>query len=302
MSIGFAIPSLAGGGGTGGRPGKWPSLLIIGAHKGGTTSLHRYLDLHPDIRMSTHKELSYFTGAIDLPTVRSRWEWGPEWYRSNFVGPERVQGESSTSYTDYPRAPGVPERIHESIPDVKLIYAVRDPIDRFVSQYRHVRGLGRERRTLAEVLQSPSLPESAYLLRSCYWLQIEQYLKWFDPSQIHLVSFRDLRLNCDETLARIFGFLGVSDDFRSPRWGEAHNVARRYPLLEVMGRYLSEPTMYQLANEWHGVRKLATAIERPQREKPAVPDELWAPAKRILARDAERLREFSGLDFRDWSV
>lgn len=283
--------------------GRWPNLLIIGAHKAGTTSLHRYLDLHPDIQMSSHKELSYFTGTDDPSTDRwSRWGLGPDWYRSNFTGPEAVHGESSTLYTDYPRARGVPRRIHDSIPDVKLIYAVRDPIDRFVSQYRHVRGLGRERRTLAEVLRSPQLPESSYLLRSCYWLQLEQYLKWFDPAQIRLVSFRDLSLNRDETLASIFRFLGVAEGFRSPRWAEEHNVAKRYPLLELLGRRLSEPTMYRLANEWRGVRRLATAIERPQRAKPTVPDELWAPARRILARDAERLREFSGMDFGDWSV
>src|SRR3954452_21113023 len=129
-----------------GSGGRWPNLLIIGAHKAGTTSLHRYLDIHPEVRMSEHKELAYFCGPTNDPLLVSRRHLGEAWYRANFVGSVAVHGESSTPYTFYSVVRGVPQRIHGAIPDVKLIYIVRDPVDRLISHYTFVRGQSREQR------------------------------------------------------------------------------------------------------------------------------------------------------------
>jgi hypothetical protein len=100
-----------------------PNLIVIGAMKAGTTSLHAYLSLHPEIFMSANKEPRFFT---------EEWNWhkGLEWYEAQF--PERVtiRGESTPDYTKLPEIRNVPERIHSLIPDVRLIYLVRDPIDR----------------------------------------------------------------------------------------------------------------------------------------------------------------------------
>src|SRR5690348_17021002 len=77
-----------------------PNLLIIGAAKAGTTSLHDYLSEHPDIFMSKHKELRFFD-------PESRWRLGVEWYKSNFDSRFAINGESSPRYTRYPRTAGV---------------------------------------------------------------------------------------------------------------------------------------------------------------------------------------------------
>jgi Sulfotransferase family len=281
--------------------GHWPTCLIIGAHKAGTTSLHRYLDAHPEIQMSSQKELCYFAGPVTFPTLASQWGRGPEWYRGHFVGTAPVHGEASTEYTHYPHITGVAQRIHEAIPDVKLIYAVRDPVDRMVSHYLHVRGIGRERRSLSDVLRSPRLTSSAYLLRSCYWLQLQQYLAWFEARQILVVSFEQLVRERTKTLSRVFRFLGVADDFVSPDWERVHNAAHRYPLLEVLGKVLDEPTIMALGGS-RGIGRVLGSPRRPQRDKPVLPDRLWAPAKRIFAADAEELRAFTGESLADWSI
>jgi Sulfotransferase family len=281
--------------------GRWPTFLIIGAHKAGTTSLYRYLDAHPEIRLSSQKELCYFSGPVSRPTLVSQWGRGPEWYRGNFVGKAPAHGEASTVYTNYPHTTGVPQRIHEAIPDVKLIYAVRDPVDRMVSHYMHVRGLGRERRSLSDILRSPRLTSSAYLLRSCYWLQLQQYLAWFEPSQILVVPFGQLVRERRRTLSRVFRFLGVADDFVSPDWERVHNPAQRYPLLEALGKVLDEPTIMALSGK-RGIGRILGTLRAPQRDKPAVADRLWTPAKRIVAADAEQLRAFTGQPLEDWSV
>src|SRR5205823_11980303 len=97
-------------------PGHLPNLLIIGAAKAGTTSLHRYLDLHPSIFMSRSKELQLFN--------QDDWRERRDWYRAQFPTAAPVRGESSGAYTMHPVLPCVPERIKATIPDARLIYLV----------------------------------------------------------------------------------------------------------------------------------------------------------------------------------
>src|SRR3712207_3099155 len=97
-----------------------------------TTSLHYYLNLHPQISMSEKKELDFF--------VREKhWDKGVEWYKSNFHGngETKIYGEASPNYTLHPIFSGVPERMYSVVPEAKLIYVVRDPIDRMISHYIH---------------------------------------------------------------------------------------------------------------------------------------------------------------------
>src|SRR5919108_5987197 len=109
-----------------------PNLIIIGAQKCGTSALHHYLGLHPDIFMSHEKELNFFM-------QRKNWDKGRAWYESMFPCNATVRGEASPGYTDYPTEPRVAERMHSLIPDAKLIYIVRHPIERMISQYVHQR-------------------------------------------------------------------------------------------------------------------------------------------------------------------
>ena len=106
-----------------------PNLIVIGAAKCGTTSLHEYLDLHPEVAMSREKELDFFV-------EEKHWGRGVEWYAAQFEDAP-VRGESSPSYTAYPRYRGVPERIRRVVPDAKLVYLVRDPVERIVSHFVH---------------------------------------------------------------------------------------------------------------------------------------------------------------------
>ena len=116
-----------------------PNLIIIGAMKCGTSALHQYLDQHPDIAMSKEKELDFF--------IEDRnWRKGLDWYRSMFPDSGVVRGEASPDYTHYPAIPGVPERMHTVVPGAKLIYMVRDPVERMLSQYMHNRWTGIETR------------------------------------------------------------------------------------------------------------------------------------------------------------
>src|SRR5262249_9523812 len=128
-----------------------PNLLIIGARKAGTTSLHEYLSLHPQIFMSEEKELSFFDAD-------GRWGRGIDWYKANFDARYPINGESSPQYSRYPRTPGVPERIKSVLGMPKIIYAIRDPVDRILSDYVQIahsrRPFPPETRSFCEILEN----------------------------------------------------------------------------------------------------------------------------------------------------
>lgn len=183
---------------------KLPNLLIIGAMKCATTSLHYYLGLHPDISMSREKELNFFI-------CEGNWHKGLEWYKSHFTGEAKIHGESSPNYTNYPFSRGVPERVYSCVPEAKLIYIARDPIDRIISHYIHQYAVRRENRTLSEVLANPR--ENPYLFRSKYFMQLEQYLEYFPQCNVLVITQEDLYSHRRETLQKIFRFLDVDDSF-----------------------------------------------------------------------------------------
>lgn len=101
-----------------------PNLVVIGAAKCGTTSLHEYLNAHPQIAMSREKELDFFV-------AEKNWSRGLDWYEAQFEDAP-IRGESSVSYAAFPEYQGVPERIVRALPDARVIYLVRDPVERVV--------------------------------------------------------------------------------------------------------------------------------------------------------------------------
>ena len=120
------------------RSGALPNLIVIGGLKCGTTSLHHYLNLHPEITMSRPKDLNFFVRELN-------WELGPEWYASHFDRASPVRGETSPHYTNLPRFEGVAERMRELLgAETRIIYVVRDPIERMLSHYLHNVGGGYE--------------------------------------------------------------------------------------------------------------------------------------------------------------
>ena len=109
-------------------PLRLPTFLVIGAPKAGTTSLHDHLRGHPDVFMPTRKEPDFFFRD-------AAWREGIASYARLFrrAGSVTAVGETSTSYSRYPHVPDVPERIALVVPDARLIYLVRHPVERMVS-------------------------------------------------------------------------------------------------------------------------------------------------------------------------
>jgi hypothetical protein len=184
-----------------------PNFLIIGAAKAGTTSLYRYVQSHPQAFMPERKELSFFCEEFN-------WKRGLRWYESYFgeaAGAVAV-GEASPRYSVYPLYRDVPARIASLIPDVRLVYLVREPIQRMQSQYLDNVIQGLEKNPVEEALSDNPF----YLTSSSYALQLEQYLEYFRRDQLLVVVSEELRLDRERVLSRVFAFLRVDPSWRAP--------------------------------------------------------------------------------------
>ena len=127
----------------------WPSTLLIGTQKGGSTSLFNYLVQHPDVLPPLGKEVHYF----DFNYVK-----GLTWYHGRFPYRHRLRGGVQTldATPYYMMHPLAPERAARLLPDAKLVAVLRNPIERALSHYQHeVRG-GRETLSFAQALDRES--------------------------------------------------------------------------------------------------------------------------------------------------
>lgn len=280
--------------------GALPNLVLIGAQKCGTTSLHRYLDLHPEISMSRPKELNFFLHSPPF----GNWPRGLEWYARHFDATAPVRGESSVNYTNLPRSARAAERMHGVIPGAKLIYMVRDPIERTVSHYLHARGLGYESRQITEALRDL---DSEFVGRSRYHMQLAEFLRYYPPSSVLVAAQEDLLHRRAETLRRIFAFLGVEESFRSPKfermWEVSRGKDRKYMLAYQASRRVGKrrwarlPTGLRWVVERVAYFPVWGGIRRPELEEP-----LRGELAACLQEDAERLRALTGQRFEEWSV
>jgi hypothetical protein len=276
-------------------PGALPNLIVIGAQKCGTSVLHYYLSLHPEISMSRPKELNFFI-------EERNWPRGVDWYRSQFDAEARVRGEASPNYTAFPQHEGVPERMHSVLPDARLIYMIRDPLERIAAHWVHNYAKRREKGTLAETLTHPN---TSYVTRSKYAMQLERFLALYPKERVLVFQQSELRHKRMETLRTIFDFLGVDPDFNHPRFEqERHQTSgktratRLAVRLEKLGR--SRRGRLFPSNFWLVLDDrlpLRRTIKRPD-VRASLPAETLAD----LRADAERLRELTGRDFSNWSI
>jgi hypothetical protein len=200
----------------------WPSVLVIGAQRSGTTSLFNYLAQHPDVRVPLGKEIHYF----DLHYAR-----GLAWYRGRFPYARRLRGgpltlDASPYYLLHPLAP---QRAAQLLPGVKLIALLRHPVERAVSHYQHeVRG-GREPLSLPDALDAEAERTAGeeervarepgyysfahhrytYQRRGIYLDQLQRWLAHYDRSRLLIMQSERLFRDPVGATAEVHEFLGL---------------------------------------------------------------------------------------------
>ncbi len=192
--------------------------------------------------------------------------------------------------------------MHSLVPDAKLVYVVRDPIDRIAAHWVHNFAKRREKGDLHETLMHPN---TSYLTRSHYYMQLQRFLGVYPREQVMLLEQEDLRNHRLDTLRRVFEFIGVDPDFSHARFSdERHKTSRKTratPLAMRLERIGEKPSGRAIPPTfWRAVGNLF-----PFRRTIKVPDvraALSPEALRSLREDAERLRELTGREFATWSI
>lgn len=213
-----------------------PNFLVIGAGRSGTTSLHHYLQAHPEIFIPAVKSPSHFycrdraqdpDPAMRLVT-RNYFVPDPDDYRALFdeVRGERAIGEVSPAYL---AAMHPAERIAAELPDVRLVAILRNPVDRVFARFIARSRDGLERRTFRAVVDDerrlPLVRDDAagtYLAAGCVSGFLKAYLDRIPRERIRLYLFEDLQRDPRGLLRDLFTFLGVNPGFM-PDLEQRHN-------------------------------------------------------------------------------
>ena len=267
-----------------------PEFIIIGAMKGGTTSLYNYLASHPDLQASSMKETNFFGKPEQFAK-------GLEWYESLWDENKRVVFEASPNYTKRHIFPSVPERMQSILPRVKLIYLVRDPIERIVSHYIHNYANVRESRSISEALQDPK--NNNYVLTSKYFYQLQAYLQYYSKEQILVVQSEEMKNEPAKVFGEVCSFLNLSGQYDKAifqrQFHESRVKMRNSSAERWMTKYMGSPPFGRFGK--YVVKRLRRPIQKPVLS----PEDREALSAEI-APDIQQLREFTGKSFSDWSV
>jgi hypothetical protein len=218
-----------------------PDYLIVGAQKSGTTSLWEYLNEHPGVEPCCQKEMNYFD---------AHYQCGMGWYRSHFplqndpilgmsAGETTITGESCANYMFHPLAP---QRAAETVSEAKIIFLLRNPVDRAFSHYQlklrrrqemltfeeaiaaePERLAGEEEKLISNPLyNSPTHNWYSYLARGRYLEQILRWKQHYRADRILILESGEFFKRTAAVYDRVLQFLGL------PRW-QPTDFGNRFP-------------------------------------------------------------------------
>ena len=187
-----------------------PDFLCLGTQKGGTTTLHRLLGQHPEVYLPACKEVHFFD---------QNYSAGEDWYREHFQGAQPAQrcGDITPFYLFHPDVPG---RIHQHLPNARLIVLLRDPVERAISQVFHAQRLGFEPLPVDEALAAEqgrlatgdpySFQKHSYLSRSRYLEQLDRYEALFPGEQLLILRSEDLFSTPERIWQQLLSFIQLN--------------------------------------------------------------------------------------------
>lgn len=184
-----------------------PDFIIVGAMKGGTSSLAYLLENQNDIVIAPG-EVNYFDND-------KNYSKGNSWYLKQFRSDEhyKIWGEKTATYH---YADKVPERMFNYNPNVKIVWILRNPIYRAYSNYWHKVKYGGEFNSFEEAIQNEINATQdniwrLYLKRSKYVDQIKAFNKYFEYEQMHIIIFEEFVKDIKGNLTTLLDFIGVEN-------------------------------------------------------------------------------------------
>ncbi len=177
------------------------NFIGIGAQKCASSWVHDILADHPQVAVPRLKEVDFFT---------YRFENGYRWYEHAVAAREDAVavGENSPSYMSEPAAP---DRVFAYRPDMKIVVSLRDPVERVLSQHRHMVGLGRIPSTDLS-LEAALATNPTYVDQSFYYRHLRRWTDLFGIERVHVILMEDIRADAAKVARDLYAFLGVTTD------------------------------------------------------------------------------------------
>jgi hypothetical protein len=273
--------------------------LGIGVQKCATTWLYDILLDHPDLTVSKHKEVDFFSYHFGR---------GYQWYERQFPSelPGRLVGEISPSYFI---DANVPARLRAYAPDAKILVSLREPIERAISNHRHEVRLGNfggdDVSFEAGLANNP-----LYLEQSRYGTHLQRWLEHIPESRLLVLFQDDIDREPLRIAQQVYGFLGVDTTHLSSaieaRSNESH--VYRFDALERTrrafrgaARLLGVDGVWQAAQRT-GLQTLYRRINRrpPDTRIPPVSAETRQRLRQLLEDEICLVESITGRSLAHW--
>lgn len=262
--------------------------------------------------MSDPKEPCYF---VDPEVLRVMWPemWAMKFWENEtaylrlFEGKPgaRYFGESSTDYSKRPKFDGVAERIARFSPEARILYIMRDPVERTISHYWHMSEHRGETRPPLQAIKE----DSHYTDVSNYAMQLAPYLEHFGRDRIYVLSFEELTRNPSQSVRDVFKWLGVTADFTPSALAAAHNVTPSSVRQQRRGMGWLQSLRH--SGVWEHVGPLVPAklrqfgvslVEKPIARKDVDVSDVIAYLRPIQQEQTLKLVELAGREFPEWKT
>ena len=273
-------------------------FFVIGAMKCGTSTVCGSFEEHPEVHMPRGAERNFFS----YDEVYAK---GFDWYHETMAGRDgqRLTGEGCNSYAVVDRYPETPARLAAYNPDARIIFMVRNPVDRLISEWIQKVAQGSDQRNVnPDTLVEEK--DGIYFMRSRYWSTISAYRDHFPDERIFLGFVEDMQADPDPFFAGICRFLGVADDrplstnFENRSVGKAipsplSMKLRKNPMVRAAAKFA--PTA---AKDFVRQRLLGKEVKAPPKFSP----EARAKAADLLREDTEALLTWAGKPLDYWRL
>lgn len=304
-----------------------PTFLIIGAGKSGTTSLHKYLNQHPEVFMCPVKETNFFelegervliNGKEDPQAFKYYPQSITDWdtYVKLFEKATQAKaiGETSPMYLYGKRSP---EKIKGYLPDAKLIVILREPTSRLYSRYLHLARDGR--------LPTPNFEDALDKENTIWWTRndlvqegfyhkhLSRYYDLFPKEQIKVFLYEDLSKQPEKVMKELFQFIGVDNAFvpnmevtynlsGKPKNGFINSLIGADGILIRSAKAVLPGVVSKLKNSTAS-QKMVESIRKKNLERPAVSAEVKKRFyQEVYAEEIEKLEKLINRDLSRWKV
>lgn len=240
-----------------------PTFVYVGAAKAGSMWIDAALREHPQIFLPVVKRTFFFD---------RNYHSGIEWYKAHFSGAERFQASGEICH-DYFLTPSVATRIKECIPDVKIIFCLREPAERLVSAYLHEREHG----NIGKQSFEQFIANEGVLQKSRYLDNLKPYFEIFPRNQLLVLFYDNLKEDPAQFYSNICRFIGVDSTYQAKAIGRTVNPTRRvrFPSIakRIYAKARSKDTTAHSADFKNKIRRRLLTLLAPilySKQKPDV--------------------------------